>query len=95
MRLKITSTPIQLCSRCLNYEINNWINERWKEINDKAKKEIIQELKAIKLKPGECIVCKNNLVSNDTPLKILKILEDNKISPKIKEEFKKYFIASE
>lgn len=62
-------------------------------MNDKARREILQELKAIKLKQGECIVCRNSLVSDDTPEKILRILGENKVSIDIIKEFKKYFIS--
>jgi len=91
-RQKLT-IPLQFCSRCLNQEINSWVNERWQFMNDKARREILQELKAIKLKQGECIVCRNSLVSDDTPEKILRILGENKVSIDIIKEFKKYFIS--
>jgi len=89
-----SSCGLQLCSRCLNHEINSWIDERWKELNDETRKEILEELKAIKLKQGECVVCKNSLISTDTTERILEILDENKVEGKLKLEFKKYFCFS-
>jgi len=94
MKLKSIQPVFQFCSRCLNQEINSWVNENWKEVNDEARKLILQELKTIKLKQGECLVCKNTLISDDTPVKVLRILEENKVLDKIRTEFKKYFICS-
>jgi hypothetical protein len=95
MKQKSIQQTFQFCSRCLNQEINSWVNERWQYINDEARIEILQELRTIKLKPGECLVCKNSLVSDDTPIKVLKILEEKKVSENIIGEFRKYFICSE
>jgi len=91
---KTLQTTFEFCSRCLNLEINSWINERWRDVNEEAKKQIMQELKAIKLKQGQCLVCKNSLVSDNSAINILKILEETKISEKIREEFRKYFVCS-
>jgi hypothetical protein len=94
VKQKLT-TSLQFCSRCLNQEINSWVNERWQYINDEARIEVLQELRTIKLKQGECLVCKNSLISDDTPIKVLKILEENKVPDKITGEFRKYFVCSE
>jgi len=95
MVIQKLTIPLQFCSRCLNQEINSWVNERWQYINDEARREILQELRTIKLKPGECLVCKNSLISDNTPTRVLKILEENKVPGKILGEFRKYFVCSE
>jgi len=84
---------LQLCSRCINHEINSWINENWKEFNEDTKKAIYMELKSISLRLGKCIVCNNTLVSKGTSAKIFKILKENKISPRATKEFKQYFVS--
>lgn len=84
-------TVLNLCSKCLFYEINNWINEKWQYINDEARMEIMQELKTIKLRQGECIVCKNATISDGTSEKILRILKEKKTHEEITKEFKKFF----
>ncbi len=83
---------IPLCSRCMSHEITSWMNEKWKELDEEVRREIIEELKTIKLRIGECIVCKNNLVSVDTPEKILRIMEENNIPNKTRKEFEKFFL---
>ena len=88
---KTEKVELELCSRCLSYEINNWINENWKYITDEARKEMLQELKTIRLKQGECIVCKNGMISDNTLGKILRILKENKTQENITKEFKKLF----
>lgn len=84
-------TTLEICSRCLNHEINSWINEKWNEINEDVRVKINEELKTIKLVQGKCIVCNNSLVSQGTAENILSVLEENNISEKIREEFKKLF----
>ena len=88
-------TDVELCSRCLYHEITSWMNEKWKELHEEARKQIIDELKSVKLRNGKCIVCDNTLVSDRTTEKILKILEENKISDKLKKEFENYFLKKE
>jgi len=80
-----------LCSRCLSHEVNSWINENWKSLDEETKNQILQELKAIKLRKGKCIVCNSDLVSDGTSEEILKILEQNKVDEKLKRQFKKFF----
>jgi len=82
---------LQLCSRCLNHEINSWVNENWKHINDDARTLIMQELKDIELQLGECLVCKNKSVSVKSSEKILQILDENKTPAKIRKEFEQFF----
>lgn len=92
MRQKTFQPILQFCSRCLNQEINSWVNERWQYINEEAKRQILQELRAIKLKQGECLVCKNALISDTASVNVLKILEENNVPANYKEEFRKFFI---
>ena len=92
MIVQISKTnKIQLCSRCINHEINSWVNEKWKELNEEVKRQIYQELRSVKLKSGECIVCGNKLVSDRTPERILGILEENKTGDKVVGEFRNFF----
>jgi len=88
MQQEIFSIP--LCSRCATYEINSWANEKWKELDEETSQSIRQELKAIRLKQGECIVCKNNYVAENCFENILKILEKSN-NKKLTFEFKKLF----
>ena len=90
-KFNLKTFELHLCSRCLNQEVGGWINERWKELDEEVRKQILQELRAIDLKEGNCIVCGNNFVSNKTLHKILKILEDNNVPENIKKEFKRDF----
>ena len=84
-----------LCSRCTNTEITSWLEDNLNNMSNEVKKQIVQELKAIKLKPGECLVCNAGLVSDKTQFNILNILKDNKINEKIVEEFEKDFCLIE
>jgi len=86
---KKISDILQLCSRCTHNEIIGWLNDR--EIKQDVKNKILQELKMIKLKPGVCIACKNALVADGTPEKIMKILEEDRIEEDLKNDFKKDF----
>jgi|SRR3989344_2552451 len=92
-QLSSTIRPLDICSRCLNHEINSWVNENWSVIDEETKKQIREELKAIKLKQGKCLVCNNFVVSEGAMEKILEILEENNISSKIKDEFRKSFFV--
>lgn len=83
---------IPLCSRCMTYEINNWIFEKRKELDPELTQKIREELKAIKLKQGGCLVCSNSLISDNTIENILKLFEKNKIKKETLNEFKKLFL---
>ncbi len=85
---------LHLCSRCLSHEINSWTNEKWKDLDEEVKRQINEELKTIKLRPGECIVCKNTLVSMDTAERILEILKENKVKEEVIEEFESFFLLN-
>jgi len=88
----IQSLPI--CSKCLVYEINNWIADKNANLNPEVTQQVREELKAIKLKPGKCIVCNHDSVSHETSENILKILQKSNSDKKIIEEFKKFFCFS-
>ncbi len=90
----LVENELSLCSRCLSNEINGWVNDRWKELNDEARRDIYQELKTIKLNEGECIVCGNHLVSKEILTKILRILQESDTSEKTVNEFKQFFFLS-
>ena len=80
-------TPLSICSQCLSHEITSWLTEKSGFLKPEAIKDIYLELRDIKLKPGECIVCKNSRVSEDCFSKILRVLEKNKIREDLKQEF--------
>lgn len=82
---------IPLCSRCIVYEINNWIADKRGLVNPEASQQIREELKTIKLKSGECVVCNHSLISDNTFENILKIFEKHKVSGELQEEFRKLF----
>ena len=67
------------------------MDERWAELNEEAKKTIVEELGAIKLKQGNCIVCNNSIISDDTIERIMTILKENNVSGKTQKEYKKLF----
>jgi len=83
----INLIPIQLCSSCLKHEIASWVNERIINLKDERANKIRQELKTIRLTDGECIVCKNNKISNGSFINILKLLEKTKAEKTIINEF--------
>ena len=83
----INYIPIQLCSSCLKHEITSWVNERVNDLNSKAKEKIREELKAIKLISGECIVCKKTQLADDSFFNILRILEKTRAEKNIMREF--------
>ncbi len=87
-------TYLELCSRCINHEINSWIEENWKFLDEETKKLIHEELKAIRLKDGKCIVCSSSLVASETSLRILDILKEKKIQEDVVEQFKKFFVCA-
>ncbi|MBU1136100.1 MAG: hypothetical protein ABIG37_03810 [Nanoarchaeota archaeon] len=94
MLKQILIQPLNICSKCLSHEINSWMNEKWKDLNQEINKQILEELKTIKLKSGGCIVCDNSLIADKTTEKILRILEENNIKPGVKKEFKDFFVPS-
>jgi len=88
---KQDTRAIPLCSRCIVHEISNWVVDKRGEIDPEASQQIREELKDIKLTSGECIVCNNKLVSENTFDNIIKIFQKQNIKQEIKEEFKKLF----
>ncbi|MEK6820216.1 MAG: hypothetical protein AABX71_00715 [Nanoarchaeota archaeon] len=80
-----------LCSRCMHHEVTSWMNDKWRELDEEVRKAMIEELKTIKLRNGECVVCRNNLVSVDTSERILKILEESNVPNRTKGEYRKFF----
>ena len=67
LKEKLSPSPaLQLCSRCLSHEIESWMNEKWAELNEDAKKSVVEELRTIKLTQGNCIVCNNSIISDGT-----------------------------
>ena len=82
---------IPLCSKCITNEINSWINDKKAELNPEITQKIREELKAIKLTQGECVVCNNSLISHETFNNIFKILDKYKASEKIVKEFTNFF----
>jgi len=91
LKQKSSPTSIQLCSKCLSYEIESWIGDNWKDINDEARKKIVEELKTIKLEQGECLVCSNSLISDNTIERVYEILNETNVSEEKKKEFQRLF----
>lgn len=75
----------------MHNEIAGWINDNINNLNREITSQILQELRLVKLKPGLCIACKNTHVADDTPIKIVKILEENRVDKEIIKEFEKDF----
>lgn len=73
------------------HEISSWINERACEFDEEILRQISLELKAIKLVQGKCLVCDHNRVADSSFENILKIMEKNNISLKIRNEFLQLF----
>ena len=90
-----TIKALELCSRCLSHEINSWVADNWQLLNEETKKQIREEIKTIKLKPGSCIVCNHNSIADSTSENILKILSGNKVPEKLQQEFEKDFCLVE
>lgn len=84
---------LNLCARCLSNEINSWVEENWKNLNDDAKIQIREILKTIKLKEGECIVCKNSFVSDNASQKVLNILKSENSAKSVIGDFRKSFVV--
>jgi hypothetical protein len=82
---------ISLCPKCANFELNSWINEKILCFKPEVLKEIRAELRAISLKPGECIVCNHNIVTDQWYDNILKIMKKFNVSQELEEDFKKSF----
>jgi len=92
LKEKLSPSPaLQLCSRCLSHEIESWMNEKWAELNEDAKKSVVEELRTIKLTQGNCIVCNNSIISDGTIGRIRIILNDKSVPEKTQREFKKLF----
>jgi hypothetical protein len=86
-----TIFAIPLCSRCAMHEISNWVYEKNFELTGEAIKAVMEELKAVKLKQGECLVCKKDVVTEGCFEGILKAFDKHKVSDNVKEEFIKLF----
>jgi len=82
---------IPLCSRCAAHEINSWLNEQFGRINPEVIQQIAEELRAIKLASGQCIVCNHTSVSDGCFEGILQVFEKSDVSKKVVDEFKKLF----
>jgi hypothetical protein len=82
---------IPLCSRCAMHEISSWLWENSSRISPELMSQISIELRAIRLKGGECLVCGNNKVAEDCIENILRILGKNKNNLEVKEEFERLF----
>ena len=89
----IESLP--LCSRCMIHEINSWILDKSGKIDPDATQQVREELKSIRLKPGECLVCRHTTVADGCFENILKVFDKNKVGKAIVEEFKKLFGMAE
>lgn len=74
------------------HEISSWLWENSGSIDPELSRQISLELRDIKLREGECLVCKHNKVAEDCIDNILKILGKNKNNLEIKEEFEKLFL---
>jgi hypothetical protein len=83
--------PIPLCSRCTFHEIASWLSENSHKINEEVMMQVNLELRAIRLKEGECIVCGRRMISDSCFPNILKIFEKYKINGDIKKEFERFF----
>lgn len=81
--------PLPICSKCIQHEINSWINENIQNLNITLVQKIREEMKRVKLNPGECIVCHENKTA-DVAEKVVNIL-DEKVDKEKVEEFKRYF----
>lgn len=89
MQTLCKSLPI--CSRCMQHEINSWLNENLQKISSAIIQKIHEELASIRLSSGQCIVCNSNIIVSNLSENILKIMEKYKTEEAIKKEFKKYF----
>ncbi|MBU3912973.1 MAG: hypothetical protein KKB21_05445 [Nanoarchaeota archaeon] len=83
--------PIQLCSKCAVHEIASWVFENQLRFDEETIKQIREELKDVKLKPGTCIACSHNNVSDSCLERIASVLEKTKSNPEAVSEFRKLF----
>ena len=95
MSKQITFQTLPICSRCIVHEINSWIIDKRGAINPETTQKIREELKVIKLKAGECIVCSSNFISDGTCEDIVKILKKDKADEKMMEDFQKDFCLTD
>ena len=70
-------------------EIASWVFENQLKLDEDTIREIRDELKDIKLRDGECIVCNNKKIAEGCFEKVLNILERNNES-KVLGDFKKF-----
>jgi len=82
---------LPICSKCINYEISGWLNENKEKLSKDSKLGMREQLRSMKLKQGECIVCNHNSVTEGVAEKILDILNENEEVEKLKEDFAKSF----
>ena len=73
------------------HEIASWVFDKRQELSEETCQLIREELKDIKLREGECLVCNGKLVSADCFENILKILEKNKLNNHAVDEFRTLF----
>ena len=83
--------PIRLCSRCTANEISSWAFDNQLKLEREVLAQIREELKDIKLKPGECIACSRPNISDSCFERVLSVLEKNKQDKEIILEFKSLF----
>jgi hypothetical protein len=82
---------VELCSRCAVTEIAGWVYENQLRLEPDTIREIREELKDIRLRDGECVVCKRDKVVDNCFSKILGIMQrDKKIERGVIDEFKKF-----
>lgn len=86
-----TLTALEICSKCISHEINSWIIDQGVRLNPEITKQVAEELRAIKLAPGKCIVCNHDIISQGVIENIIKVFEKNKVSEVVQKEFKNLF----
>lgn len=86
---QIFSVP--LCAHCLMHEITSWLTEKAGSLSQELVKTIYLELRDIKLEQGQCIVCKNDKISADCIINLLKVLEKYRASANLRNEFIEMF----
>jgi|WetSurMetagenome_2_1015567.scaffolds.fasta_scaffold211161_3 hypothetical protein len=75
--------------------MGSWFYEKSLQLEPEVLKEIAIELRAIRLREGECLVCGNARVAEGCFESIAKILTKSKASPDIASEFIRLFGMSE
>lgn len=88
------SINLSICSRCLSHEISSWVTEKSGFLSPEIISKIFLELRDIKLKQGECIVCNNSKIAENCVERIIKILEKEN-QELLKQEFINMFTAGE